>query len=139
VPLDVAALEAELPTQTILAVTSSAGGLTLSAQVYVHRTQRQAATSPQAWWRPVEVRPVDGGLGHTRRAFVYELTVEKDGATTAELQAWARLLPLHFHGYRRPATTGHFAAQVEGPVAVDQHATQGPAAAVRMQIAFEEE
>lgn len=137
--LDVDALEAALPAALIAAVASSAGGLDSSSEIYVDRKQRQAASNPSAWFRPLDVEPREGGLGHTRRRFTYELTIEKDGATAAELKAWARLVPAYFHGYRRPATTGHYAARVAGPALVDLHATEGPTAAVRLQLAFEEE
>lgn len=136
--LDVAALETALPAATITAVASVAAGLTTAAtQVYVARTKRQGAVSPEAWWRPVGVQPVDGGLGHARREFGYELLVEKDGATATELRAWRDALLLYFHGFCRPFVTGLWAVRVD-VLDVDAHDGEGPAAAIRLGFTFRE-
>lgn len=139
--LDVSALETALPAETITAVTTTPGGLTTAAtQVYVSRTKRQGAskTSPEAWWRPVDPTPDDGGVGLARLAFPYELTIEKDGATLAELRAWRDQVFSHFHGRMKPYVSGIYHAVVDG-LDADLHDGEGPAAAVRLLVTFREE
>lgn len=131
-------LETLLPAATIAAVGAAPGGLTLEAQVYVSRKPRAApsATSPQAWWRPLDPVALEGGLGSARRGYVYELTIEKAGGTEAEMRAWVQALAAK-DGYRWPLATGLWAAFVEALV-VDLHPKEGTAVAVRGRFRFEE-
>lgn len=138
--LDVAALETALPAATIAAVSGAPAGLTVAAtQVYVARKKRPApeVLSPEAWWRPGDVAPVEGGLGHARRDFRYELLVEKDGATATELAGWRDALLRYFQGACRPFVTGLWAVRVED-LDADVHDGEGPAAAIRLGFTFRE-
>lgn len=133
-------LETLLPAAVISAVTSVAAGLTNSStQVYVSRSRRTgpAVTSPEAWVRPIDPEELEGGLGHLRRAYRYEIEIQKASGTMAELEAWAQALIAYFDGYARPAATGLWAAFVEA-VVIDMHPQEGGTVAVRARLRFEE-
>ena len=138
--LDVGALETALPAAIIASVASAAAGLTVAAtQVYVDREKRRgpSVTSPEAWLRALDPVPVAGGLGHSRREFPYSLTIEKQGATAAELRGWRDALLLYFNGRCRPFVTGLWSCRVEGLVA-DLHPGEGPTLAVSARLVFRE-
>jgi hypothetical protein len=138
VALDVAALEAALPATIILAVASAPAGLVSSGtQVYVSRTKRQTATSPEAWLRALDPIPVAGGLGHARRDFPYDLIIEKTNGTAAEMRGWRDALLTYFYGFARPFVTGLWSCRVEALV-TDAHPGEGPAVAIRCRLVFRE-
>lgn len=125
--MDLVALDAALPAETIAAVANDPNGLTnASTQVYVSQEKRRAGdavTTAEAWWRYVGPEPAPPRMSRARVAEVYEVEVTKASATEAELKAWYRQLRAYFDGFRRPsgvercdgATVGEAAYYADGP------------------------
>lgn len=135
--LDLDALHAALPAAIVAAVAGAPAGLVDAAQVVFGRTKPQPAGDVSGWIRPLDPEPLEPGLGHTRSAFPFEVTLEKTGGTLADLTGWRDALTVYFRGYKRPNVTGLWASTINTPT-TDLHPGEGPAVALRAVIRCEE-
>lgn len=113
--MDVTALEAALPAETVTALTliTNAG-----TQVYVDEEQRSTGSvSPQAWWRRLDPEIEPGGAGEIGIGYGYSLRVEKTAATDAELLLLTQEILQHFGARKAPGSiSGHIRTSVEDPI-----------------------
>lgn len=133
--LDVVALEAALPAETVTAV----AGLTLASQVVVQR-QPPRLDGLSAWWLAQLATPEEPpGLGAVRVATVYRLTFQVGADGTGDRAAIQRAVEEardHFHGFKRPAAiAGHLSTEVL-EASVDVHQQEAPALAGALVVVF---
>ncbi len=133
--LDVVALEAALPAETVTGVTS----ISAASQVEVSR-QPPSLTGLSAWWLAQSSSPeAPPGLGAVRTATVYRLSFQASGDSDAERASIQRAVEEardHFHGFKRPASiVDHVWTEVL-EATPDVHQPEAPALAGSLTVVF---